>query len=163
MELLVGFLNNLKIYLSLIIVVVALMIVSWWLPQNMSVNAGPEDHRELGSINQYEDLHLDSTITVERFQIGDVACFYPEMNNPDRQGFAYVLGKPGDVIGVRGGKFTRNGSVMDEHYHPGRLQNLAAIVVPDGHLYLAFTRHRADSTVFGPKPAGVIRGKIRGK
>ena len=43
-----------------------------------------KDHRELGSISQYEDLHLDSTVTIARFQIGDVACFYPEVNNPDR-------------------------------------------------------------------------------
>jgi len=104
-----------------------------------------------------------SLLPVRQIKRGDIVVFkYPQ--EPETDYIKRIVGLPGDIVEVKRGKLFVNGQEMDEPYVNDvyrRGETSPAVHVPAGN-YFAMGDHRdrsADSRVWGPVPAELIKGR----
>ena len=97
---------------------------------------------------------------------GDVVIF--EMPTPDRlfevERISQVVAVEGDRVTTEDGRLVVNGKQVVEGYLPEgtRTENLEAITVPDGHVYVLSDNrgNSQDSRLLGPIPHGNIYARV---
>lgn len=95
-------------------------------------------------------------------------CDEPTPGLATRRFISRVVALPGDRIGVRDGKVTRNGREEREPYARGcrRVEGCTfptEIRVPDGHFYVMGDNREAadDSRFWGPVPRDALIGRVK--
>jgi signal peptidase I len=136
-----------------------------------------QDRYELRSIPEEAAL-MEPSVKRRSFQVfrtdgslpprGAVVWFeHPAL--PARMHVSRVVGRPGDRVHLARGRVVRGGQPLSEDQVEKRLEaeEIAEVVVPEGHLYLANDVRgdpgspAADSRRLGPVPAALVVGWTR--
>ena len=100
---------------------------------------------------------------VESIERGDVVVFWYPVD-PTKSFIKRVIGLPGEIVEIRGGRVIVDGTALDEPYVPSQFvdrHSFGPARVPPGQ-YFVLGDHRSssnDSRVFGFVPSGLIYGK----
>jgi signal peptidase I len=144
--------------ISLGVVIAILMVVFLYQPVKVE---GTSMQPEL--IDQERIFVNKFVYHFEEIHRGDIVVFwYPK--DPSKSFIKRVVGVPGDLVSVRGGRVYINGQLLEERYVPRGYQDLdsyPSVQVKEGHYYVLGDHRNAsnDSRSWGLVPRKYIYGK----
>jgi signal peptidase I len=144
--------------ISLGVVIAILMVVFLYQPVKVE---GTSMQPEL--IDQERIFVNKFVYHFEEIHRGDIVVFwYPK--DPSKSFIKRVVGVPGDLVSVRGGRVYINGQLLEERYVPRGYQDsdsYPSVQVKEGHYYVLGDHRNAsnDSRSWGLVPRKYIYGK----
>lgn len=160
-------------YLVLAGILVAIVVGVRLAPRYGNSTVAPHDYRDMRDIPRYAQVTFDGTVGINEYRLGDKVVISLGDDVTRTTYFAWVGGRPGDLVGMQERQVTVNGELLNdlvaEHRSrdggnianfPGGLHSVSPIVVPAGHLFVVSDGHRFDSAEHGLFPETMILGRV---
>jgi hypothetical protein len=119
----------------------------------------PSGFSDVNGMEEFSSYGVDRTVTMAQLRSGDAVCYYVDGREERGLCFAWIVGLPGDEIGVSQGATLLNGK-PDSHGDHLDLPDIAGLRIPAHHLWLVSDHHYNDSYALGPVPVIAIYGRL---
>jgi len=144
-------------YVGIIVVGIIIWMGVLYLPAYKRVMPDT-NYNDIGAIPDDETIGVDATVTLPQLRQGDLICFH--IRTKVEEGFGYIMGLPGERVGLESGAITIAGEHITDVNGGHRMADRAPTVVPANHVWVLSDHHRFDSFRLGPIPADLIIGRV---
>jgi len=149
------FLKQALVYAILVAVLYALVIAV----RHFAHVHVPSGFNDISGLEEFTSYGVDRTVTLAQLRPGDAVCYYIDGREEHSLCFAWVVGLPGDEVGVSQGTTLLNGKPTS-YGDRLALPDLAGVRIPAHHLWVVSDHHYSDSFAIGPLPAIAIYGRL---
>jgi hypothetical protein len=119
----------------------------------------PSGFSDISGLEEFTSFSVDRTVTAAQLRAGDAVCYYIDQREERGLCFAWIVGLPGDEVGVAQGATLLNGKQAPHGEHLD-LPDMAGVRVPAHHLWVVSDHHLNDSFALGPIPAIAVYGRL---
>jgi len=143
------------------IVLAAIYALIVYAPNFLRLRVGPA-YDDIEGLDATRGLDVMARVPIDTLALGDAVAFKlwrKDTEEPDVF-LGWAAAFPGDEVGIERGRILVNGRAPAcgaAIQAPSR----PPAVVPAGHVFVVSSRHRFDSTVYGPIPQAALLGRLR--
>jgi hypothetical protein len=119
----------------------------------------PNGFGDIIGFEEFASYSVDRTVTEPQLRSGDAVCYYIDGREERGLCFAWIVGLPGDDIGLSQGLPLRNGK-PDGRGDRIELPDMPGLRVPAHHVWVVSDHHYSDSFALGPIPTIAIYGRL---